>query len=208
LTVLVAETGIGCARAEAALQWLLSAPLLENVPYRPRLVLSAGFSGALHEHFQIGDIILATEVVDADGTRWPTTWPGELTGAWRPPLHRGRLLAMPQLVAYPDEKRTLGQKHDAVAVDMETAAVARLCSRHAVPFACVRAISDRVDTALSPQLAELLKGGRASPVRVLTALLRRPRLAKELWRLERDTRVAARQLGTALGELLTLTLPV
>jgi adenosylhomocysteine nucleosidase len=207
LTVLVAETGIGTARIATALDWLLGGPLLENVPYRPQLVLSAGFSGALDKRFQVGDIILATEIADRDGKRWPTTWPGDLTGEWRPPLHRGRLLTMPHLVGTPEEKRSLGQKHEAVAVDMETAAVARLCSQRDVPFGCVRAISDRVDTALSPRLVKLLAGGRASPLCVVAALMRSPGLAKELWRLARDTRMAARQLGIALGELLTLTLP-
>src|SRR5262249_55544315 len=67
LTVLVAETGIGATRTQNALDWLLAGPLLENVPYRPRLVLSAGFSGALQEAYQIGDLILATEVVDEAG---------------------------------------------------------------------------------------------------------------------------------------------
>jgi hypothetical protein len=42
---------------------------------------------------------------------------------------------------------------------------------------------------------------------LLLALARGPGLAAELWRLARHTRLAAKQLGVALGELLTLTLP-
>jgi hypothetical protein len=75
-----------------------------------------------------------------------------------------------------------------------------------VPFGCVRAISDAMETALSPELVALLSRGRAAPGRVLAALARRPRLAGELWRLARHTRMASEQLGKALGELLTLTL--
>ncbi|MBY0528109.1 MAG: hypothetical protein K2R98_32230 [Gemmataceae bacterium] len=208
LTVLVLETGVGTERAQTALNWLLSGPVLENVPYRPKLVLSAGFSGALQDRFNVGDIILATEVTDSAGNRWPTTWPGELpAGEWRPPLHRGRLLTVPQVVGDPREKRALGEKHDAVAVDMETATVARLCSQRNVPFGCVRAISDRVDTPLSPRLVALLSGGRVSPLRLTAAIVRSPGIVRELWMLAKHTRLAARQLGTALGELLTLTLP-
>src|SRR6516162_9664899 len=62
LTVLVLETGVGTGRARAALDWLLARPALANVVYRPRLVLSAGFCGALDEQLRVGDVLLATEV--------------------------------------------------------------------------------------------------------------------------------------------------
>jgi adenosylhomocysteine nucleosidase len=90
---------------------------------------------------------------------------------------------------------------------MESAVFAQRCTQAGLPFACVRAISDTVDTSLSPALTTLLAGGSASTWRVLAALARRPALLPELMRLARDTKTASRQLGLALGELLTLTLP-
>ena len=208
LTVLVLESGVGQERMRAGLEWLLARPVLGNVPYRPRLVLSAGFAGALREDCRVGDILLATEVSDLQGHVWPTTWPAEaLSGEWRPPLRRGRLLTVPRLVATPQEKCALGHEYGAWAVDMESGVLAEMCARQGVPFGCVRAISDDVGTALSPQLVSLLSGGRVSPLRALAALTRRPMLAGEFARLARQTRLAAAQLGKALGELLTLTLP-
>jgi adenosylhomocysteine nucleosidase len=208
LTVLVLETGVGTAATERALDWLLGNPVLGNVPYRPRLVLSAGFSGALDDSRKVGDVVLATEVVDSAGSSTPTTWPGELPpGEWRPPLHAGRILTVPHLVSTPEEKRFLGQEHGAVAVDMEAAVVARSCSRAGVPFGCVRAISDDWHSPLSPALVDCLTGGRVSALRLLKALVRSPGMAVELARLARQTRIAAQQLGAALGELLTLALP-
>lgn len=207
LTVLVLETGIGPERTEEALDWLLGRPVFGNVTYRPRVVLSAGFSGAIAEDLRVGDLILATEVVDLDGNRRPTTWPGDLPpGEWRPPLRRGRILTTSRLVATVAEKQVLGRQHDAVAVDMETSIVARCCARAAVPFGCLRAISDDLHTPLSPGLVDCLAGGRVAPLRLLRLLARSPRTAAELLRLARQTKVAARQLGAALGELLTLTL--
>jgi len=194
LTVLAAETG---SATEAALDWLLSAPVLEKVPYRPKLVLSAGFATALTSDAQTGDIILATEVFDAAGKCWPTSWPGELPpGAWRPPIQRGRLLTLPQPVAQP---QALLEQHQALAVDTTAATVARLCSQRNVPFGCVRTILQPRDAAVS-LLAPLLAGRRPSPL----TMLRAPRAALAL---HRQTRHAASQLGAALGELLTLTLP-
>jgi adenosylhomocysteine nucleosidase len=208
LTVLVLETGIGTARTEAAVKWLLGQPEFGGVPYRPKLILSAGYCGALQEESQVGDVILATEIMDAEGNRWPTTWPGELPpGEWRPPLHQGRVLTVAELVADPKAKRVLGPQHGALAVDMEAAAVARQCSKQGVPFGCVRAVSDDVRTALSPKLVPLVVSGRVSLSRTLAALVAAPRLGGELWRLAKQTQRASEQLGKALGELLTLTLP-
>src|SRR5438034_1222368 len=102
LSVLVLETGVGRARTERALDWLLGRPLLGNVAYRPKVVLSVGFCGGLRDGLRTGDVVLATEVVDESGGRWPTTWPGELpAGRWDPPLHRGRLLTAARLAGDP-----------------------------------------------------------------------------------------------------------
>lgn len=208
LTVLVLETGVGPARAEAALHWLLGQPLLEKVPYHPKLVLSAGFAGALQEGYQVGDVILATEVSNEERNRWAVPWPGDLPpGDWRPALHRGGIVTGSHLLSRPEEKRQLGQKYGAIAVDMESAAVARHCTEHNVPFGCVRVISDDVATPLSPALVPILSGAHVSSLRLLRMLATAPRLLAEMMRLARDTRRAAEQLGMALGELLTLTLP-
>jgi adenosylhomocysteine nucleosidase len=197
--VLLLETGIGPERMEAALTWLLRQPLSGGRVYRPRFVVSAGFSGALQEGIRVGDVVVATEVADTEGGRWPATWPSP-DYPW--PGRRGRVLTVRRLVGDPEEKRALGREHAATAVDMEAAAAARVCALSSIPFGCIRAISDDVHTRLSPRLVSLLFAGRVSAPRVLAALARSPRLAGELWRLARQTRLAARQLAVALGELL------
>jgi adenosylhomocysteine nucleosidase len=208
LTVLVLETGIGKDRTEEALRWLLSQPVLVNVPYKPKIVLSCGFAGALQPDLQVGDLILATEVTDFEGQSWPATWPDVLpSGDWQPRLKRGRLVTSPHLISDPSQKQELGQRHQALAVDMESAMVASLCHPMEIPFGCLRVISDRVDTPMSPQLVSLLSGARISWLGLLVMLVRSPFTTAELWRLAKATRLASRQLAKALGELLTLTLP-
>jgi nucleoside phosphorylase len=202
--VLTLETGVGQRRATTCLEWLLSRPVVCKRPYRPSFVLAAGFSGALRNGVRVGDIILATEVVDTQGRCWPATWPGELAaGDWP---QRARLLTTTKLVGDPVEKRELGQASGAIAVDMEGGVIAEACTRAGVPFGCLRVISDDVSTALSPRLVTLLSGGRASALRIVAAVAQTPQLAVELWRLARHTRFAAAQLGLALSQLLTRTL--
>jgi nucleoside phosphorylase len=206
--VLVLVTGVGKRRASAAVNWVLGSPRLDNLAYRPKCILAAGFSGALTSSRKVGDIILATEIADGSGRVWPTTWPGELpAGQWRPQLHRGRVLTADSLVSDPGVKESLGRQHGALAVDMESAVVAESCARLGISFGCVRAISDEVATALSPQLLSIISGGRVAPLRALLAVASSPRLLGEMRHLAKQTRTAAEQLGKALGELLTLTLP-
>jgi adenosylhomocysteine nucleosidase len=199
LNVLLVETGIGLARTETALTWLLGKPLFANVPYRPRFVVSAGFSGALRAGLSVGDVVLATEVSDVAGNHWHTTLPLEPKS---PLWHRGRLLSTPRLAGSAHEKEALGKQYDVVAADMETAAVARICSRLAVPFGIVRAISDDVQTGLSQRLVTLFSGSRVSVLRALAAVAATPSMMPEMWRLARNTRTAGRKLATALCALL------
>jgi adenosylhomocysteine nucleosidase len=208
LTILVLEAGMGAAAAETSLAWALGEPRFGNLPYRPKLVLSVGFCGGLHPDLKVGDVVLATEVVDEQEETRPTTWPGELPpGEWRPPLHRGRILTTAHIVASADEKAALGRRYDALAVDLESAPLAALCRKRDVPFGVVRAVSDDCRTSLSPALAALLAGGQPTPWRVGLAALGKPALFAEFWRLSRQGHRAAEQLALALGELLTLTLP-
>src|SRR5450755_3098082 len=52
---LVLESGVGARATGRALEWLSPSP---------RLVISAGYCGALQEHLCVGDVLLANEVVD------------------------------------------------------------------------------------------------------------------------------------------------
>ena len=208
LSVLAVETGVGQASVAGVLDWLLAKPKCAGVPCEPGLLLFAGFAGALSDEVHLGDIILVDEVADGRGGVWKTTWPAlPLPGVWQPPLTVGRLLTMDRLITAPEEKRRLGEEHGAVAVDMESAHFAARCAQAGIPFGCVRVISDDVETPISRRVMTLLEGGTVSPWRFIWEIARHPGMVPELWRLGRDTKRASLQLGLALGELLTLTLP-
>ncbi len=113
---------------------------------------------------------------------------------------------MDRVIASPAEKQLLAREHRAVAVDMESAALAEPCRQAGVPFGCVRCVLDDGEMRLSPRLSSLLSGPRVSRSRLLAAAAASPALLSELWRLRRLSRLASDQLGKALGELLTLTL--
>ena len=63
-----------------------------------------------------------------------------------PRLHRGLVLSGDRFVATGAESRALLQDWpQALAVEMEGAAVAQVCADYGVPFAALRTISDRAD---------------------------------------------------------------
>lgn len=189
VTVLV--TGMGFESAAKAIEWIL-------VTHECDLVIAAGFAGALDSALQVGDVVVASEIAEDDGEVWRTALPAELGDR-----DCGRLLTARRLIGTPAEKRVASRSQRAVAVDMESAAIAEVCQGARIPCAVVRAISDRADTALSPPLAEVLTAGRISTSRLIGTILRRPLLVRELWRLARDTRRAAHNLADALDLLMS-----
>lgn len=195
--ILIAVTGPGEPSTNAALSWLLS----PEAPCLPSVVVAAGFCGSLQASLHSTDLILATEVLHLEGTAWQTTWPADVPAAC-PQIQPARLVSIPSPVTSREAKMTLARRSGAAAVDMESAAAARICSEHGVPFGCLRAVSDDVDTPLSAELLECVPGGRVSASRLSRLLLRHPRVTKDLWLLARTTRGASQRLAVALNHCL------
>jgi adenosylhomocysteine nucleosidase len=189
--LLVLITGVGTSATECALQWLFDRAA-------PSLVIAAGFAGSLTPRFAVGEVIDCCEILDSSPNSWQV--PNRASA-----LPTARLITFSRLVATAADKFSLAEMSGAHVVDMESAAIARMTSERGIPFACIRAVSDAHDSALSPKLVKLLSGGRVSPWRLAGALVRSPRLVTELIRLARDTQKAANNLATALHRFLAQT---
>lgn len=197
--LVVLETGVGASAVQTAFDWLLGQPTVDGAAYRPGLILSAGFSGALSATLAVGDVILASSVMDAAGNHWPASWPD----AARPTsLRRGRLWCSDRFIGDVAEKLALGEARQALAVDMESAVIARICQQLGLPFGCLRVISDDVHVPLDAAIFELIEGERISYRRLAWLLFRSPRLVGQLLRLARQTRLAAARLTQELNTLL------
>ena len=126
-------------------------------------------------------------------------WPDKV-----PRIHLGRLLTLDHVVRLRAEKRQLGLEHNALAVDMETFAVAEVCRERAVELLAVRAISDSVDDELPPDIGRLL--GQVSFFGQLGAavgsIFRRPAALKDLFHLHQNALTASGRLAEFLGMLV------
>lgn len=111
-------------------------------------------------------------------------------------LHIGLLVESPTLLTSLSEKTALFEKTGAVAVDMESAAVAAVAYEAGVPFVAIRAIADPVErTAPQSVLSAVDDSGRLRPFNLLKALAKRPTDLFAWVRLGRDFRAAHASLA-------------
>ena len=90
-------------------------------------------------------------------------------------------------------KKSLFKKTRALAVDMESAAIARVAQEENVPFFTLRVICDPADEEVPQKLYDCLdKNGNVRPAAVLFSLVRRPSLVLDMQRMGRHF-AAARQ---------------
>lgn len=182
-------TGMGRRRAAAA-----TADLVERL--RPGRVLVVGLAGALSRDLRVADLVRPDEVIDTT-TGHVHRRSSPLDGA------RGRLVTIDHVAATPEAKRTLHEQHDAIAVDMETAAVVGVCEAHATPWACLRVIGDTAEQTLPAWLATCVDGiGQPRAAMAAAQLLAHPLDLGRLIRTGRHAARAARALADALPPLI------
>ena len=143
--VVLVRSGMGRERAQSALVEVAEKWKLEEV-------ISIGYAGALDPSLEIGDLVVADQVVEAGFSRTDG-------GLKSYSLHKevlntiaggpGKtLLTVDRIAATPEEKKLLRDQYSAVAVDMETSALAAEAQARKLSFISVRAITDTADQEL------------------------------------------------------------
>jgi adenosylhomocysteine nucleosidase len=171
--------------------------------HRPQRIVSAGFAGALCPDLRRNDILVADRLQTTSGDEMPVDLPAGLTAALQHrDVHRGTLLTADRVIRVPSEKRAIGRQYGAMAVDMETFAVADVCRQRGVPFSSIRVINDTSDEVLPTDVEYLLgqKPGAAQWGAALGAVLRRPASAKDMYQLRENALVASLRLAKFMAE--------
>lgn len=186
--VSVVLSGVMRQRAADAAEWVVR-------HLQPAEVVLAGVAGGLDPTLRIADVVQPARVVDAMGG-----------AAFRPTDYdaaSGTLITIDEVARLPDQKAALREQHGADAVDMETAAAARVCVSHHVPWRCVRTISDDARTELPPGLMKLIDAdGRIQWRTTIGVLAQQPRRIGSLIVLARAMRRATTALAGALVEMI------
>ncbi|MFN2333339.1 MAG: hypothetical protein ABR550_02805, partial [Wenzhouxiangellaceae bacterium] len=102
------------------------------------------------------------------------------------------------------DKQRLALSSKAMAVDMESAAIAAVARQHGLPFLALRVIVDRVEQAVPPLALAAMQGASIRPGRVLAGLLKSPQQLSPLLALAFAGHRARTVLAECAGMLLAL----
>ena len=118
-------------------------------------------------------------------------------------LYVGKFLNTDQILRTVAEKSSLGEATGAIAVDMESLAVARVCAERKVRFMAVRVISDDLSKDLPAEVLTVFgSSGYVRAGAVLSALWKRPSSWSDLWQLREQSVQAAARLGMFLRNVV------
>ena len=89
----------------------------------------------------------------------------------KPKVYMGRVISGDQFISSVEKAGQLFATHNALAVDMEAAAIAHTCEINNVPFLCVRAMSDKADHSANVSFTDFLVAATHNYGRVFDKLL-------------------------------------
>ncbi len=199
----ILRCGIGPERAFDGAQYLLRSGA--------RALISLGLSGGLYPESQSGDLIVADRLLMMDGAITASVQTPSLSAEQACQLLRfaglpvmfGSLISTRDAVLSPDRKAALFERFGALAVDMESVAVAQAAAHAGLPFFACRAVCDPVTQTIPlPFIAALSPDGSLIPRCLLYAILRKPALVGQLIALGRQSRIALKSLRVGWNFLL------
>jgi adenosylhomocysteine nucleosidase len=160
--VIATVTGMGTAHAAAGTEAILREGGVEQV-------ISVGITGGLGPTPPIGTLVLPELVVNSATGR--TFRPARLGSDEA----RGIMWTTDRLITSADELAALRDR-GVISLDMETAAIAEVCTAHGIPWSVFRVISDRADDGtVNPEMFALSNSdGTPNPRRVARYVLRHP----------------------------------
>ena len=142
--LLVAYSGAGPTNATAAAELLVAKGATR--------LISWGCAAALAASLKPGDLILADKLIDAENNKM------DINADWHSYSHSilskfidvtcGCLAESISIVSTSTDKKQLHSLTGAVALDMESIAIAKIAKQHTLPFLVIRVIVDPVEMSL------------------------------------------------------------
>lgn len=171
--VVVMQSGIGKVNAAVATTLMISR-------YQPTAIINTGSAGGISDGLAVGDVVIGQDVThhDVDVAAFgyavgqmpgmPESYPGDsrllalatqaATSFPAAAIHCGQIVSGDQFIASSSRFAAIKTAFpQALAVEMEAAAIAQTCYRFAIPFVVVRAISDLADEQASLSFDEFIE---------------------------------------------------
>lgn len=164
-------------------------------------LISFGVAGALDSKLRPGDLVLPESVYNEQLLPVSLPWRDQVQNSL--PSHiqiiGGKLATGKKVLTSLVEKNEFAKTTGAIAVDLESGAIAEVAKNSDIPFLAIRAISDPIE--FSPPLALLNavnSDGSANLGRILFLLLQRSVTLSTLLRLAREVRIARSTLSAVV----------
>jgi len=185
----VARCGVGKVNAAMCAQ-----AMIVNFPVTA--VINLGAAGAIDDVLNIGDVVVATDLVhhDVNGGSFGYD-PGHVPGMDSLPfpvderiaksaiaaysavfadgarVHHGRIATGDQFIEDIDVKKFILDEFGALCVEMEGAAIAQVCYLNKIPFAAIRAISDKADGSAQATFEEFIAQAAQNSAKVVVEMM-------------------------------------
>ncbi len=173
-------SGIGTESAYTAIEQLLSLEI--------DALVSWGVAGALDPSLKAGDLLIADSVIISDknfqtSSDWLVNIKNYFLNISLNPVI-APIASIDAMSITNNDKTLLHNNTGALAVDMESAAIADISSKHNLDFIVIRAIADEIDTPIPEVVTKYTNAlGQPDFIPFVISCLKNPRQIKELIKL-------------------------
>lgn len=213
LPVTLVQTGIGRKNAIEATNHLLQS-------FKIKLLISYGVAGGLKPGINVGDLVIAENV----GYSKQSDFEGEdlqiessfsckddfvelakqLSSKSEAVSHCGDLLTVDRVIGQAKTKEKIGMQSPFLAVDMESAAVAEVAHERGIEFAALRSVSDSIEDTIQIDENIISDEGKIKFSKLALNVMKDPRKLALLRRLNKQTKIASRNLSLFATQLIPL----
>lgn len=209
------ETGMAARRVESAFKYVYG-------EFRPDIIVSAGFGGALSSDSKIGDLILASRyyLINSDQSHQSSYAYKEFPNHNPVPesviralqnkisIKTGSFITLSEWTSKSRIREMLPMSMPLPVCDRETFHLASLSDQHSLPFIGMRVITDRAHEDIRPELFTITdENGMYRASRAVGLLLTNPSLIPETIRLAGHALRASKNLWVGLKALLEILPP-
>jgi nucleoside phosphorylase len=185
--VCVLHTGVGAAKCQERL-----GNFLRNET--PELLIASGFCGGTTDQLHPGDLVIADNASDLS----------KKARAILPGAAFGKIHSADRIIDPAADRYEIGREHVAVAIDMETETIARLCAARSVPVLALRVVSDSPTAPfpMPPSVLFDIEKQRVNFFPLFSYIVRNPASVIHLTQFARQIARAKTKLAAALCAVL------
>lgn len=196
--IILIHSGAGAENARKAAELAVSKGATQ--------LISWGCAAALSPDLKMGDLVLAESLISSDGQEISvnTTWHQHARTVLGSEIaaYKGALIASEKLVSSAQKKHEIFEKTAAIALDMESGAIAKVATHYALPFLVIRAIADPASMDLPNALENALnEKGEVAISRILKSLVLNPKEIPHLIQIGQYFQMARKTLSNVAKQL-------